>query len=670
MVVGYSALFSLYSTVRYLGLQTTAWDMGIYNQAIYSTLFEGKLFYYTADLPANPSGSLFGIHFSPALLLVAPFYLLFPSPITLVTIQAAVLALGAPPLYYYGVNKLGEKKTPVLFALAYLISPMIVGINWYDFHPEIFIPPSVLGAVYFWTRKKWLSYFACILVALASIETAPVIVGGLGLYFAWKERSKILSIRHVRDLAESSSLIPLVTVATSAVWLVIALSVIKALNPINVFYYGGAPLYWTVLGARNITEVPLRVLLNPVAALLALWYDWWIKLGYLALLFGPLLFLPLRSRSLTLLTLPWLGVASVSNYIPFYVVGYQYPSFVAPFIFLGAVEGFAKVGASIRHLHMNKESLRRSLTVASLVIFLAATPLTPWFLGLVPPSPPYQVFSVGSHESKVRELVSTIPHNASILTQPNLFPLVSSRVNAYVIPMVSLFPPGTSFNATFVQWLNASEYVLLDHLTDQISTLLTLPRIRELAVHGLMAQVGEVLLFKKNYSDFPVTFEPARVVLDWRNLRILDARIVSDSSSSSGSALFHALTGSSSFWNSTEVWLPPGSYRATLRMKTDSTLAGDFLRTNVTKFLVSALVTPVGDPQLGYNHKFSVKTRADTVSSIVFASSSESSTSYANYTVSFTANGLESFVFVGLVLTSQTGIYLDNILIEQQSTSF
>src|SRR5712692_5009732 len=241
IAVLYSAAFSFFSIVRYLGLHIFVCYMLNYNQSLYSTLFSWKLFYYTADLPANPAGSLFGIHFSPILFLIAPLYVLFASPITLLTVQAVVIGIGALPLYYYGVEKLGEKKTPLFVALAYLISPAMVGVNWFDFHPEVFIPPAVMGAVYFWSRKRWVKYFACMGTALASIETAPVIVGALGVYLLWPERTSLLQARHLRDVTRARVMVPLITIVVSGIWLVSALLVIKTLNPSNVFYFGGSP---------------------------------------------------------------------------------------------------------------------------------------------------------------------------------------------------------------------------------------------------------------------------------------------------------------------------------------------------------------------------------------------------------------------------------------------
>ena len=669
LIVIASTVFSFLSVVRYLGFQTFAWDLGIYNQAMYTTLFSGRLFYYTSDLPANPTGSLLGVHFSPILLALTPLYLLYPSPITLLVAQAVALGLGALPLYYYSLDKLGERRISVVFAVGYLLSPMIVGIGWFDFHPEAFLPPTLLGALYFHSKKRWFGYFACILLALATIEVAPVIVAGLGIYLLYAERHSIRTIHLLRAVRSAQFWIPTATLLLSAAWLYVALTTIRAFNPINMFYYGGSPLYWGVLGVRTVGEVPLRALTNPQATIFALIFDWWLKILYVTVLFAPLLFLSFRSK-LTLLTIPWLGVALVSNYQPFYFHVNQYPSFVAPFIFLGAVEGLKRLKSSDRTECYNPQRIRKRLLVAAIISFAVATPMVPWFVGIGTPQLPYGVFSGNSHEGKVGALLSLIPASASVLTQSNVFPLLSSRVNAFVVPTVSFFPPSTSFNQTLDTWLNASEYVLLDPVTDQISTLLTLPRMRQMAVHGLLAQVDEVMLFRKSYTDSPMRFEPKKVLWNWKSLRPLNAAVVSDPDSFSARALFHDGSARSEFWNSSEVWLPAGSYRATFRLRTSSYVTGDFLRANVTTLSLWALATPIGNDQTGFNYRFSVMREILSVSSVQLSLAGEAPLSYGNFTISFNSNGLQSFAFTGEVLASGTAVYLDYILIEQVSIQF
>jgi hypothetical protein len=249
-----------------------------------------------------------------------------------------------------------------------------------------------------------------------------------------------------------------------------------------------------------------------------------------------------------------------------------------------------------------------------------------------------------------------------------VFPLVSSRVNAFVVPTVSFFPMGTSFNQTLDAWLNASEYVFLDPVTDQISTLLTLPRMRQMAVHGLLAQVEEVMLFKRSYTGLPIRFEPMQVVWNWMNLKPLSAIVVSDVGSFSGKALVHEVGAGAMFWNSTEVWLPTGSYRATLRLRTGSYVTEDFLSANLATLSLRAKATPIGTDRTGFNYRFSVLREVSSVSSARLSLAVEAPVSYQDFTISFVSDGLQSFRLAGEVLTSGAAVYLDHILIEQSST--
>ncbi|MCI4340397.1 MAG: hypothetical protein L3J73_03925, partial [Thermoplasmata archaeon] len=53
----YVEIFSWFSYLRYLGFLTNAWDLGIFQQALWNSGHGGGLLYYTVELPWNPSGS-------------------------------------------------------------------------------------------------------------------------------------------------------------------------------------------------------------------------------------------------------------------------------------------------------------------------------------------------------------------------------------------------------------------------------------------------------------------------------------------------------------------------------------------------------------------------------------------------------------------------------------
>ena len=163
-ILTYVVFFSYVTISRMFALQTYAYDLGIYNQAIHSTLTGHGFLYYTADLVANPSGSVFGVHVTFILLIITPFYGLFAAPQTLLVVQSLALALAAIPVYLLAENKLQSKNLALVFSSVFLLSPALMGINWYDFHPEAFIVLPMLFAFYFAEKNRWVPYFISTIV--------------------------------------------------------------------------------------------------------------------------------------------------------------------------------------------------------------------------------------------------------------------------------------------------------------------------------------------------------------------------------------------------------------------------------------------------------------------------------------------------------------------------
>jgi len=63
MIIAYAAVFSYFTILKYCAFRSYAWDLGIFNQSLWTTLNEGRLFRHTLELFLNPSGSFFAVHF-------------------------------------------------------------------------------------------------------------------------------------------------------------------------------------------------------------------------------------------------------------------------------------------------------------------------------------------------------------------------------------------------------------------------------------------------------------------------------------------------------------------------------------------------------------------------------------------------------------------------------
>src|SRR3972149_7999686 len=133
LILAYAVFFSSLTILRHWTFQTHAWDLGIFTQSLWTTAYGNKFLYHTPELFINPSGSFFGTHFSPMLLVLLPVYWFAPMPETLLILQAFVLSLAAFPIYLLARNFAGGRTVGLAFAAAYLIYPAVHYVNLYEF---------------------------------------------------------------------------------------------------------------------------------------------------------------------------------------------------------------------------------------------------------------------------------------------------------------------------------------------------------------------------------------------------------------------------------------------------------------------------------------------------------------------------------------------------------
>jgi len=681
----YGITFSVLTALRPYALSAFAYDLGIYNQSLYTTVTYHRLFYYTADLPANPSGNIFGVHFSPLLIVLLVPYSLVPSILTLTTIQTWAIALAAVPIYLLAKAMLKSGRNAFLLALIFLLHPATQGVNWYDFHPEAFLLLFLGAALYFLEVRLWRRFLAAIILSLTTIEMAALIVAAVAvgaLLSSWwraRRRGVAMSREEFRVL--------LGTFVLAIGWFVVAAVVIIATNPRNIFVSGGSE-FWTILGASGPLTVPVSALIRPDLAAAAVSYDGLLKLWYVIVLFGPVLFLTFRSPRAVFYCLPWLGVSLLSNQVfpAYYVVGNQYPAFVLPFIFYGAILGLRcppiglagrirrRLGITAKHeaeflrspefAHPSKATPVAMLAVV-IALLLASFPFGPWAFG------GYNVGGfpvIGDHERAVLALYGFIPPEASVLTQNNLFPLLSNRLQAFVVPINSFFPPGESFNETMGAWIASMDYILIDYKSSMVeaSVILAWPGVAE--QYYVEAAADGALLLRRGQGA-PVWYQPLVRSVHGSGVIPINASIMDDPQATGGRALRFALTSSSDFWWGPYLFLPPGAYTVSYRLRADRIANGTVLRLPAYVHPLELVVRELGSATTGTHLYFSLNqlpikyllTERD-----LWSTDFPESGTYVMISFDFEARTLGAYEFPGLAAEGSVGLWLDSILVEQR----
>ena len=131
--------FAAYTTIsvsRYLRLAPGTWDLGIYTEYV------SRFAHLQAPVvPIKGHGfNLLGDHFTPIVALIAPFFRLFPTPVTLLVAQALLTAISVVPVCRAARDRLGTGASRAIGA-AYGLSWGLQQMINFDFHEIAFAVP-------------------------------------------------------------------------------------------------------------------------------------------------------------------------------------------------------------------------------------------------------------------------------------------------------------------------------------------------------------------------------------------------------------------------------------------------------------------------------------------------------------------------------------------------
>jgi len=572
-VLTYTVVLSYFTILKDYEFGTYAWDLGIFNQSFWTTLHNGRFFYSTVELLVNPSGSFFGTHFSPIVFLVLPFYAIYPAPQSLLVIQSFVLALGAVPLYALA-KRVGKYRVFALsFVLAYMLYPALQGINWFDFHVEIFLPLFFFSVFYFFEAQNWKPYFLFIFLSLTCEEHAAFIVAFIGLLAVLQYRKHLAEELRKKNFKDTLFLVSFFTIAVAILWYAVVVVVRGAVFPVNPAFIStfNAASNWSILGVQNPIMIPFYLFRYPANAAAALSYDIPLKVSYLIALFGPLAFMSFFKVRYLLPTVPWLVLALFSNYQPYYTILFQYPAYVIAFIFIAAIYAPTAIYAVGSNGGNNLRGLEKRLAILlafSLIAFLFVSPLSPTVAILYPSS---GVSPVSQRDNLVHQLLAYIPGNASVLADNALFPQVSSRSNAYVIPTIpSIWNDHSADVENFTNTvLDQVDYLIVDTKSDPLASSVVFSLMNENSTFNVLASADGVVLFKRNYSGNATILSSYEATYDYNSLGLYSGELTKSPNSTSNLVLYYngSFGQSPMFWYSPRVPLPPGDYNITLRVK-------------------------------------------------------------------------------------------------------
>ncbi|MDS0133552.1 MULTISPECIES: DUF2079 domain-containing protein [unclassified Amycolatopsis] len=283
--------YAAWSLQRLRTFDASGFDLGIFEQAVRSYA-HGH--WPVSDLLGADWPTL-GDHFHPILAVLAPFYLLWPSPGCLLVAQALLFALSAVPVTRCASRLLGARRGALVGA-GYVLSWGLLSAVNFDFHEVCFAVPMLAFTAEHLLRERWRAAVWCALPLVLVKEDLPLTLAAVGV---------VLVLNRQRRLGWT---VIVFGVATSALLFVV---VLPALNPAGAYAHGSG--------------------FNPFGGAI-------VKVSMLLALLAPTAFAALRSP-LLLLAVPTLLWRLVSANDRYWGLGYHYSAVLMPIVFIAGVHG-------------------------------------------------------------------------------------------------------------------------------------------------------------------------------------------------------------------------------------------------------------------------------------------------------------------------------------------
>ena len=339
------AAFAAYTTIsvfRYLRLDPGSWDLGIYTQYVW------QIAHLHAPVVTirGPGFDLLGDHFQPIVVLVAPFFRLFPTPVTLLVTQALLTAVSVVPVCRAAQALLGTGVSRVIgaaYGLSWALQQMII----FDFHEIAFAVPLLACSLSALVRRRpraaavWALPLVFVkedqgltvaAIGLVMIAAAAWAQAGLWSFWAAPAASDHKPARRARATWAGAGA---VLVLWGLAWSALAIAVIiPHFNPAHHYPYwsdGGvvAPHGGHISAGRVLAQVTGGGL---------------EKLGTAVMVLLPVAFLAVRSPLVTIAA-PGLALRFLATDSTFWGTRWHYSATLMPIVFIAAIDGLARIQA-------------------------------------------------------------------------------------------------------------------------------------------------------------------------------------------------------------------------------------------------------------------------------------------------------------------------------------
>lgn len=405
------AIFAFMSVYRYYCINSTYFDLGIYENIIYRVAFHQEWYL------------LFSGHVYPILLVHSFIYKILPFTETLLILQALTVSIGSYPLYLVARKKL-KGNYPIIVILSYFL---YFGVEYnivFDFHPDHIIIPIMFFAFYFLENNKMLNFVITCLIGMTIKEPFNLVIMMLGLYALIKYKKKKEGL----------------FIAASA--LILFLVEYKIIIPYFSPVIAGIQNSQAIKFGESLLGMIVNILINPHIWLPMIFNK--AVLFFIFCVFAPLLCIPLLAPLEMLIALPMFIMLFSTGSSLHVGIANHYLACIIPSLFIAFIYGLDKV---------TNYKYFASIQLGTAILFniiLSPSPVSQTFLRGRSLNFSYKSYISGPRESMIKENISKyIPSDPkiSVVSQNSLFISYFAKRNLY---------------HSFPQNISSCDYVILD----------------------------------------------------------------------------------------------------------------------------------------------------------------------------------------------------------------
>ncbi len=377
-----------YAWARWATLFSSAFDLAYFDQVIWNA---ARGHGFVSSFIGYP---FFGQHFSPALAVLVPLYLVHPSPFWLLAAQSLALGAAVIPLYRLARTWF-DHRAAILACCAFALQPFVLRAVGYDFHTEALAVPFVFWAVLGAVKAGRAGDFGLLTagaVPMLCKEDGALISLGIG-FLAWAVLKRRLGL-----------VLMGVALAYGLAVTLLVMPAIRAGQPGDLagrYSYLGTSVPGILAGLVTHPQLAIAHLAAP------------LPLFATVVLLGSVAFLPLARPLALLAAVPALVFALLSQHWQQEGLYDQYGLQPGPLIMVAALLGAQRLGPRARP------------AVVALPLIAAAAALV---------AGPRLMVGSWSGGAAARALVSAVPEGASVDASSDLLTMLAERDSIGILP--------------------------------------------------------------------------------------------------------------------------------------------------------------------------------------------------------------------------------------------